>query len=144
MYTEQLTQRLGIANGIPPQTINNTTVTTSGVDLSVFHRALFTLYIGAVTAGGSIAAKLQESTDNSTFTDLSGSNVSISGKTTSNNVETFEVRADQITKRYVRLSVTASGAQNVLVSATAVGDEAAHKPGNTQNGTQVDTQSVVA
>ncbi len=144
MYTEQLTQRLGIANGVPPQTINNTTVTTSGVDLSVFHRALFTLYMGAVTNGGTIAAKLQESTDNSTFTDLSGSNVSITGKTTANKIETFEVRADQITKRYVRLSVTEGGSQNVLVCATAAGDEACHKPGSLFNGTQVDTQSVVA
>ncbi len=144
MYTEQLTQRQGIANGVPPQTINNSTVTTSGVDLSVFHRALFTLYIGAVTGGGTIAAKLQESTDNSTFTDLSGSNVSITGKTTANKIETFEVRSDQITKRYVRLSVTEGGSQNVLVAATAIGDEANHKPGSLQNGTQVDTQSVVA
>jgi hypothetical protein len=97
-----------------------------------------------VTGGGTISAKLQESTDNSSFTDLSGSNVSITGKTTANKIETFEVRADQITKRYVRLSVTEGGSQNVLVSANAVGDEANHKPGNLLNGTAVDTQSVVA
>jgi hypothetical protein len=144
MYSETITQRLGIANGVPPQTINNSTVTTAGVDMSLFHRAFFTLCIGSVTAGGTISAKLQESSDDSTFTDLGGSNVSITGKTTTNKIETFEVRADQITKRYVRLSVTEGGSQNVLVAVTAAGDECNHKPGNANNGTQVDTQSVVS
>src|SRR4051794_2957537 len=62
MYTETLTQRIGLTAAINPQVINNQTKTTGGVDLSVFHRALFLLEIGAVTGGGTISAKLQEST----------------------------------------------------------------------------------
>jgi hypothetical protein len=146
VYTETLTQRKNIQNGIPPQTINNATVTTTGIDMQASRRAYFCLYIGNVTGGGSISAKLRESNDNSSFTDLAGSNVSISAKTTTNKIETFEVRAGQLTKRYVQLSVTEGGSQNVLVSCTAEGDEGIHKPnqGAVTQGTQVDTQSVVA
>ncbi len=50
MYMETLTQRLGIINGVTPQTINNATVTTTGIDMSKFKRVFFFLYIGA-TAG---------------------------------------------------------------------------------------------
>ena len=36
MYTEQLTQEIGIAAPVNPQTINNTNKTTGSVDLSLF------------------------------------------------------------------------------------------------------------
>ena len=155
MYTETLTQRLGISNPIQPQTLNNAYANTGSVDLSLFHRAIFELDIGAVTNGGSITASLQESADNSTwqangtaggFTGSGGSNVQLTGLTTSNKVYTFEVRADQLSagKRYVRLNVGETGSQNVLVACSAHGDEAVHKPGSANNGTQVSTQNVVS
>jgi hypothetical protein len=142
MYMETLTQRFGIINGVTPQTINNATVTTTGIDMSKFKRVFFFLYIGA--NAGQIQAKLRESTDNASFSDLAGNSVSITGKTAASKMETFEVRADQITKRYVQLSVTEANSANVLVAVVAIGDEADAKPGNAQNGTQVDTQSVVS
>lgn len=144
MYTETLTQRIGLTAAINPQVVNNQTKTTGGIDLSVFHRALFLLEIGAVTGGGTISAKLQESTDNSSFSDLSGTSVSLTGLTTANKQYTFEVRADQITRRYIRLSVTEGGSQNVNVAAVGFGDEAGHKPGNAQNDASVVTQNVVS
>jgi hypothetical protein len=144
MYTEQLTQAAGICAPVNPQTVNNATKTTSGIDLSLFKRAFFLLEIGAVTGGGSINAKLQESTDNSTFTDLAGNNVSMTGLTTSNKQYTFEVRADQLTKRYVRLSYTETGSQNVLSAAIGFGMDAIHKPGNANNDASVATQNVVS
>jgi hypothetical protein len=144
MYSEQITQRLAISNGIPPQTINNATVTTNAVDLQLAHRAFFALYLGSLTGGASINAKLRESSDNSSWSDLAGSNVSIIAKTASNKIETFEVRADQLTKRYVQLSVSETAGQNALVACVAFSDEGIHKPNNVNNGSQVDTQSVVA
>jgi hypothetical protein len=146
MYTETLTQRLGISNGIAPQIINNATLTSGSVDLQVFRRALAKLYLGAVTGGGSINAKWQESSDNATFTDLANglANISQTGLTTANKIVTFEVRADQIAKRYVRLSITETGSQNVNVAVDLCGDEAAHKPGNANNGANVSTQNVAA
>jgi hypothetical protein len=149
MYTEQITQRLAFANGITPQTLNNSTQTTGAVDLSLAHRAFFALYLGALSGGASINATLQVSPDNSTWSTAPGSNVSITAKTASSKLETFEIRADQMVSgstyyRYARLSVTETGSQNALVSALAWSDEGIHKPNYLNNGTQVDTQSVVS
>ena len=144
MYTETITQRLALTAPINPQVVNNATKTTGGVDLSIAHRAFFLLEIGAVTAGGSINAQLQESTDNVTFTNLAGNNVSLTGLTTANKQYSFEVRPDQLTKRYVRLSITETGAQNVNVCAAGWSDEGDHKPNSANNDASVATQNVVS
>jgi hypothetical protein len=145
MYVEQLTQALGFATPVHPQLINNATLNSGGVDMSVFHRALFVLDVGAITSSGSITATLQESSDGSTnWTNLSGSNVSQSAITTASKLYTFEARADQMSKRYLRLSVQETVGQNVYVCVVAFGAEASHKPGNAQNATVVSTQNVVA
>jgi hypothetical protein len=155
MYTETITQRLAIGAGIPPQTANNSTLNTDGIDLEKSHRAMFLVSVGAVTAGGAVACYLQESSDNATwpangtaspFSNSGGANVSQTGITTSNTEYTFEVRADQLTtgKRYVRLQVVTSGTENVLITTAAWGDEGNHKPNNANNATAVTTQNVVA
>jgi hypothetical protein len=155
MQTEQLTQRLALAAGIPPQTLNNARLNSDAIDFEFSRRGIFILSIGAVTGGGSISAWLQESADNSTWTsnDTAGAfansgaaNVSQTGLTTSNNLVTFEVNASQLTtgKRYVRLQIKETGSQNVLVTVVAFGDEALHKPGNVKNAAAVATQNVVA
>jgi hypothetical protein len=159
MWTEQITQKLAISNGVVPQALNSSRASTAGVDMSASERAFFALYVGTVTSG-SISAWLQESSDNfnsdvptndaaSPFSNSGGSNTSITGVTTSNSIVTFEVRADQLTtgKRYVRLQVkeTAGSATNVCV--IAVGDDSHHKPNSVNNGSHVSTngaQKVVA
>jgi hypothetical protein len=146
MYTEQITQRLGIYAAINPQTLNNSNATSGGVDMSLFHRALFIVEIGTVTGGGSITAQLVESVNAnlSSATNLAGSNTSQSGLTTSNRQYTFEARADQMSKRYLGIKLTETGSQNVVVCAVAYGDEANHKPGNAVNDSSVATQNVVS
>ena len=144
MYTETITQRLALTAPINPQVVNNATKTTGGVDLSRAHRAFFLLEIGAVVGGGSINAKLQESSDNVTYTDLAGNNVSLTGLTTANKQYSFEVRPDQLTKRYVRLSITETGVQNVNVCAVGWSDEGDHKPNSLNNDASVSTQNVVS
>jgi hypothetical protein len=148
MYSEQITQRIGLPAPIHPQSISGQTVATGGVDMSVFHRALFVLDLGAVTASPSVNATLQEA-NQSNFADasnLAGNNVSQTGITAASKQVTFEARADQMTKRYLRLQVTetAGGGNSVLVCVTAWGDEAGHKPGSLQNGNQMLTQNVVS
>jgi hypothetical protein len=154
MYTETLTQRQALSNGIAPQTLNNARLSSDSIDMQKSRRALFTLSIGAVTGGGSISAWLQESADNSSwtandtagaFSNSGGNNVSQTGLTTSNKIYTFEVRAGQLTtgKRYVRLQIKETGSQNVLVAVNAIGDEGVNKPNNANNGTNVATQNVV-
>jgi hypothetical protein len=158
MYQEQVTQALSLANGIPPQVLNNAILNTDGIDLDGVQgckRAFFTLSIGAVTGGGSISAWLQESADNSSwtangqagaFSNSGGNNVSQTGLTTANQETTFEVRSDQLTpgKRYVRLQIKETGSQNVNVCVVAFGAEAAHKPANKTLGANVGTQNVVS
>ena len=153
MYTETLTQRLALMNGIAPQTLNNARLNSDGIDMQLSHKAMFILSIGA--NAGSISAWLQESADNSSWTanDTAGAfansgaaNVSQTGLTTANKEYTFEVRADQLTtgKRYVRLQIKEVNVQNVLVAVTTYGDEGVHKPNNANNGANVATQNVVA
>ena len=155
MYTETLTQRLALMNGIAPQQLNNNRLSTDGIDMEMSRRAFFVLSVGAVTGGGSISAWLQESADNSTwtandtagsFSNSAGNNVSQTGLTTANKIVTFEVRAGQLTtgKRYVRLQIKETGSQNVLVAVAAFGDEGIHKPNNANNGANVGTQNVVS
>jgi hypothetical protein len=144
MYTEQITQRLAIGNGIAPQVINNQTVNTDAVDMKFSRRAFFHVSVGAVVNGGSLTCTLQESTDNVTFTNLAGTSVSQSGINAANKITTFEVRAGQLTKRYVRLQVQETGVQNVNVAVAVWGDEGNHKPNNANNGANVQTQNVVS
>lgn len=147
MYTEQLTQALAIAAApINPVSQGVGTVTTGGIDMRKFRRALFVLDVGVFGASATVDAKLQESTDNVTFTDLAGTNVSITQLVAAggnNRQATLEVRAGQITKQYVRLSVTV-GTAATLICALPLGGEAIHSPGNSANVNTVAQQQVVA
>jgi hypothetical protein len=146
MYTEQLTQRLGIGSGIPPQSVNNASVTSGSVDLQKFHRALFILEVGSVTAGGLLNVQLVEDSNASlnAATNLSGSGTSLANLNTANKQYTFEVRADQMSKRYAGLKVTETAAHAITVCVVGFGDEANHKPGNAANDASVVTQNVVS
>jgi hypothetical protein len=144
MYTETITQRLALGNGLAPQILNNATLNTPGLDLSLAHRAFFHVSVGAVVNGGSLTCTLQESSDNSSWSNLAGNNVSQAGLTTANKITTFEVRSDQLTKRYLRLAVQETGAQNVYVAVACWTDESAHKPNSVNNGANVATQNVVS
>jgi hypothetical protein len=147
MINETITQRQAIMNGVPPQSLSSSRQSTAGVDMSKSRRAIFTLYIGTVTAG-SISAWLQESSDNfnadvpsndtaSPFSGSAGSNVSATGLVTSNSIITFEVEQKQLTtgKQYVRLQVKEVNGSATSVCVTAVGDDGAQKPNNANNGT---------
>ena len=146
MYQEQITQAICF-NSNPIHAAAQTASFTSGsVDLSKFKRAFFILDVGAVSGTGpTFDAKLQESTDNSTFSDLSGSNVGIAQITSANHTVTLEVRAGQLTKRYARVAVTIGGTTpSFTCCVIPIGGEAVEKPGNLNNAAQVDQQKVVA
>ncbi len=146
MFTEQLTQALGLCTEVDPQVINNTNKTAGPVDMSKFKRALFVVNVGAVTGGGSLNFQLIEDTASNlgTATNLAGTGASQTGFTTANKLVTFEVRSDQMTKRYLGLKVTETGSQNVNVCVIGFGGEAIEKPGNANNAASVNTQNVVS
>lgn len=146
MYPEQLTQALAIAAApIHPQSVAVGTVATGGIDMQKFRRALFILNVGAFGSGATVDMKLQESTDNSTFTDLAGTGTAISQLTAAdgdNRLATLEVRAGQLSQRYVRARVTVGTAATVL-QCLALGAAAVHKPGSAQDIAAVAQRSVV-
>jgi hypothetical protein len=146
MYTERLTEELGIFTEVDPQILNNSNKTAGGVDMTKFKRAFFIVQVGAVTGGGSLNIQMQESASQnmSSPSNLAGSNTSMTGFTTANQILTFEVRADQTTKQWQGIKVTEPGSQNVNVSVIALGMDAIHKPGNAANVAAVNTQNVVS
>jgi hypothetical protein len=148
MYTEQLTQALAFA-GTPTHAQQlSGNVNSASLDLSKFRRAIFLLEIGAL--GGTsptVDAKLQESTDNASWSDLAGSNVAMTQVTAGNKLITFEVRPDQLSsgKRYVRLAVTLGGTSPTAYACIIpVGSEAVEKPASAANVAAVAQQLVVA
>lgn len=149
MYTEQLSQALSIAAApVHPQAIAVGTADTGGIDMSKFRRALFVLDVGAFGASATVDMKLQESPDNSTFTDLAGTGVSITQLAAAggnNRLASLEARAGQLSagKRYLRARVTVGTATTTL-ACLALGGEAIDKPGNAQDVAAVAQRSVVS
>jgi hypothetical protein len=136
MMTEQLSQGLSIAAApIAPQTLNNSTQKTGGVDMSKFKRALFLVAVGSVTAGGSLTARLQESVDTTdgNFSDVAGG--AATAVTASTKIVTMEERADQLSagKRYLRVVLTETASHDVVCACVALGGEADQKPGSSQD-----------
>jgi hypothetical protein len=146
MYTEQLTQELGIYTEIDPQILNNSNATAGGVDMTKFKRAFFIVQVGAITSGGKLNIVMQESANSnmSSPTSLAGNSVSATNYNTANSILTFEVRADLTTKQWQGIKVTEVGSQNTYVSVMAIGMDAIHKPGNAANVSAVNTQYVAA
>jgi len=149
MFTEQLTQALSIAAApIHPASAGTGTADTGGIDMSKFRRALFVLDVGVFGSSATVDMKLQESADNSSFTDLAGTGVAITQLAAAggnNRLATLEARAGQLSagKRYLRARVTV-GTAATLLSAVALGGEAVDKPGNAQDVAAVAQRSVVS
>jgi len=139
MYTEQITQAMGLGTPIQPQSLAATTTVNSGkIDMSIFRRAIFGFNIGTITAGSiSAAATLQTSPDGTTWTN-EANDVGTITITAANTGLTKELRASEVTagKRYARLQVVCTIVTGpTIVSGFAIGMEALHKPGSLQNDT---------
>jgi hypothetical protein len=150
MYTEQMSQGLSIA-GAPIHSVSLAAATptgTGGIDMQKFRRALFILDVGVFGASATVDMKLQESPDNSTFTDLAGTNTSITQLAVgggNNRLATLEARAGQLSagKRYLRALVTV-GAAATQICCIALGGEAVSKPGAANDVAAVAQRNVVS
>ena len=146
MITEQLSQALSIAAApIHPQSVSAGTADTGGVDASKFRRVLFVLDVGAFGASATVDMKLQESADNSTFTDIAGAAITqLAAAGGNNRLATLEIRAGQLSagKRYVRARVTVGTAATTL-QCLALGGEAVDKPGSANDVAAVAQRLVV-
>jgi hypothetical protein len=151
MYSETITQRVGLAAPVNPQAITSQTVTSGGVDMSKFRRAFFILEVGSVVAGGALTVTLIQSASSNlaaptTVNGPSSGNAQITGLNTANRQYTFDVRADELAagQQFVGLQVQETGGHAVQVSVVGYGDEAIRKPGSAQNDASVAGQTVVS
>ena len=106
-----------------PNDVVTATSNGTGVDLQDYEGDI-TLTLDAEAGGASItyAVKVQDSSDNSTFTDVSGAAFTT---TTANTalVETLVVNTDEI-NRYARVVITVAGGTGAgAVSVTALGQK---------------------
>jgi hypothetical protein len=109
---------------IPPQTLNNSTASSTGVSMATHRRIAYTCYPGSIPGSGALAWKLQQSDA------VAGTYHDITGKTTShtdgedNNAKVIEINSSELTvlegHPFVRLFVTESGTQTCYISATMV------------------------
>lgn len=136
---ETASQRVSIPGTMSPPISHQTTKTTGSVDIKKFRRALFVIAVGAFGSSATVDAKLQESSDNSSFSDVSsGSVTQLVAAGGDNRLVTMEIRADQLTsgKRYVRASLTVGTAAS-LTCAVPIGLDAIQKPGSGNDDTSV-------
>jgi hypothetical protein len=108
----------------PQARINNSAVTSASVDRRGFNYATLRVAIGATDIGFT-TFKLQESDDNSTFTDVPSADFSISpltlpAGTNSNTLWEWQIDLRAPRKRYLKPAITiGNGSAGAFVSATA-------------------------
>ena len=118
----QLTQTKDFVSVQPQARINNAAVTCSAIDRKNFDYANIKLILGA-TDIGLTTCKLQESDDNSTYTDVTGADFSISGTlpASADSNKIFEWDMDlRARKRYLRPAITVgNGTSGAFVAVLA-------------------------
>jgi hypothetical protein len=134
MMQEQLTQALAVADVINSQSVNNASVSSLGIDMSKYHRALFLIQCGSLGAAGTVDGRLQSSAQANFNVAHNITNTNLTQITANNALATIEIRADQVQAgdQYVRLNLTGGG-NAVTVGALGLGGEANHKPASAAN-----------
>lgn len=86
----------------------------TGIDTRGFNAIQFDVAVGDIAAGGTIDVKIQESDDNSAFSDIAGAAIVQLIATDDNKIPTIDVKlgGTSVRKRYVR-------AQAVVAAATS-------------------------
>lgn len=127
MSTRSISKNIAPVNMIDPvnQTINNTTVAGAGCDLQGYESATVIAQVGAwgdTVSGGMIEFAVQESDDNSTFTDVANANLTdtiagastvtgaaatgVFGKVSSTSNDQTTFRTGYVgSKRYIRIKM---------------------------------------
>ena len=129
----QITDTKKVQIVYPQARINNAAVTCASVDRSGFDYAVIRVAIGA-TDVGLTTFKLQEADDNSTFTDITGADFSISplALPSSSNGDTiweWQVDLRGTRKRYLRPAITVgNGSLGAFVVAEATLSRAEQSP----------------
>jgi hypothetical protein len=150
MFTEPLSQELSDIDQIAPSNAGAGTVSSGGIDMSKFSRAMYEIQIGAITGAGTLDAKLQSCVNanfNAGVHNLTGGAITQITNAAPNTRVTLEVTEDAVQAqnngdRYVRLQCVVT-ANNVIYGATGWGGGASQKPASAQDNTTIVTQRIV-
>jgi hypothetical protein len=130
MTTRDIKNSVDAAHSLEPALRPTATYNGAGVDLQGYNEAMALVYFGAYT-NGTHTPSLQESDDNSTYTnvantDMDGTFAAVSGAGGANTVQRIGYRGS---KRYLRVVMTvASGATGAASAAIIVRGAAASEP----------------
>lgn len=120
MLTEQVLASVALANATGSTSRNG-----PAVDVRGYLNVAFGVHLGAVAAGGSHTVKIQGSNDGSTWSDLEGVEYAIT-PATAENVGVLDISHPRF--RYLRLTLTADGSNDVTISAIAYRAKANREP----------------
>lgn len=109
----QETKTVRVSNAVAAGTSD---VNLTSVDVSGFNSVLLQVHLGAIVTGGVQSVKLQESDDNSTFSDLEGTSITVAD-TDDNGVVQAEVLGPL--KRYIR-GVVKRATQNTTIDSAVM------------------------
>ena len=115
---------------VAPQSSGAATLTGSGVDVSNYKDVAGIVAAGDIEAATTVDAKLQESDDDSTYSDVSGETITQLGATDDDKIR-WEIKYRRhagSAKKYARLVITVGGTGNALVCGILLGGNPAQAP----------------
>ena len=140
-FTETRKEAIGVATPAHPRS-GTAAIETGTIDMSLFHRCMAIAGVGTLGAAEAFIIRLQETNESGggNATNISGA-VAASFNTVNTTV-TVEVRADQLTKRYVKALITPTGSNASVTYGVLIGAEPRYHP---QSGDSASvTQRIVA
>jgi hypothetical protein len=104
---------IAVTKGHAPASYNIGVYYSASLDLAQHLSVAMVLNCGVAQATATVALELQESDDDSTFTDISGNDTLIAGSAAGGTDEAlyFGSQVRGVTKRYVRIKATVSNAR---------------------------------
>lgn len=121
-----IVNNIGVVQALAPAVLTATT-TGAVLDLLGFNSAAFVINTGAIVGSGSFTAKVQESDDGTTFTDVAAGDLqgALPAALGANGVVKVGYRGF---KRFVQLVVTKNSGTSIAVSAALIKGDAAQRP----------------
>ena len=121
-----IVSNIGVSQAVAPAVLTATN-TSAGIDLLGFNAAAVVINTGALVGAAVFVPKLQESDDNSTFTDVAAAD--LVGTFPASLAATSIYKVGYVgNKRYVRTVLTLSSGTSLAVSAEIVKSRALKRP----------------
>jgi hypothetical protein len=133
-----------VLGAINPQSATDQALATTGtLNVKYFDRFAGIVQVGAIATGGTVNAKMQVSTDNSSWTDVTGTSITALTDADDNkqvwiNLTSAQAQTALADADYIRLAVTTAGGAAALVSAVLLGFSGLYRPASDHDVSSVD------